>query len=418
MADKPVLSTEFVQSLQSASIGQLNRSSAISLAIWGFINIGSWFLFGRGNVHIIAEASNPSTALYGVVYAGLLLGCFMLLLVLIGLFSRKGLGIFLDGVGMLTVGVWNIMNIFIVPGIIKPYGYEVTDGTAGANIWIMLGIAQVFWAFRAWKTYFSCREWPSGISSEEAKAVLTQSNLVLNWPEGRRDRVFKGTIHRKGVFGMGEKNVPLVGMIQEDIVYLISEDLRVIMCSKLPDFINHSELNASNLNLVYDFEGIYVKATLSPVSAVIYLEVTGQPMRPEIIAKIADAKQSPFVILTPYLSDPNPQVRYQAVKALGNSTESSVADLLMKVLQEDSGIPRSAVIEVYTQKDYNISPELLESLWMENDAAIIPALMAYVRKYPSKGYLPVIERYISSVNDPVLVRDLGKLAKACGKASR
>lgn len=416
MTEIPTLDRSYVDSLKSEAVKKLNKSSAGSLVVWGLLNLALWLIFGRANVHILSEVTAPGTGLYVFVYSGLILGAGLMMLALIGMAAGRGLAMLLDGFGLLVIGLWNILYMFIAPGILEPYGYRMADGVGTSPIWIMLGISQIIWAFRAWGAFSTCREWVDLGGGEDPNIILGRLNTLLALNASREEQVFRGIIERKGFLGFGNQTSQLVGIVQNGQAYIFSNDMRTILCVGITEFRIHAEVNPSSLALTYLNDGIYVKATLDPASAIIYMELTKGRATSEMISKLAQAKEAPIPILLPYLHDPDPNTRYHTVLALGNSSASMIPDILLKVLLEDEGLPRSGVIEVYIRKGYDIGADLMANLLAENDAAVFVRLLQYIRKFPSPAYVPALEKALSGISDRAVARDVEKLIKACEKA--
>jgi hypothetical protein len=416
MAERVELTPEIIPAMQSAAIQKLNKSSAGSLLLWGLINLVVGGIFAIGNGKVIAQVSDPGFSLYFVCFSGLILGGMLLMMALVGVLSRNGLAIFLDGVGLMIIGLWNIVYLFITPIILEPYGLEVTGGIGGGPLWIMLGFSQVIWAVRSWRTFFNSQKWSDLPHGQDTSIALGRLDRLLYLSASREDGVIKGSIERKGFMGFGSQTVRYVGILQKGMFYLFSSDLRTILCTDVFDFRAHSSMDTTNLHLTYSKGGRNEMVVLEPCSAVIFMEMTGRKMTPDIMARIVKSKDGAVSIVQPYLKDPDPNVRYQAVKVLGFSNENIVPELLWNVLREDNGLPRAAVIDIYTQKGYDINPKLMEDLLAENDSSTFNSLLAYIRKHPKQEYQASLEKYMAVVTDASISRDIGKLVKLCAKA--
>jgi hypothetical protein len=105
------ISVKMLPSIRAISRDRAIKNAAMSLFVWGAINIVAWFYLGIENRKILSGLINPRLPIYLVIYGGVALGVMMLLFAFIGAL-RLSLVVLLDGFSLFCVGAWNIGYVF------------------------------------------------------------------------------------------------------------------------------------------------------------------------------------------------------------------------------------------------------------------------------------------------------------------
>lgn len=140
-----LLSRQGLARIQAVAQDGAALAAAKSLAAWGVINVGAWFLLGAENRGFLSRLANPTVSIYLLLYGGLVLGVAMLAFSALGYRTRLPATISVDGLALIGVGIWNIVHDFVAIGALRPYGYTIEKP---ATVWVVLGLCQLVWGSR------------------------------------------------------------------------------------------------------------------------------------------------------------------------------------------------------------------------------------------------------------------------------
>jgi hypothetical protein len=151
------------------------------LLLWGAINLGAWLVLGGNYRSTLLSLPNPGIEIFFLAYSGAIIGGLMLLFASLGLVIRHPIIVFLNGLSLLGVGLWNLLGDFFAMAVLKSYGYTIDTGPT--TIWMFLGILQIVWGGRDIKRYFSIPNKHSIVETLEMKHTKDMlKNLVKEKP--------------------------------------------------------------------------------------------------------------------------------------------------------------------------------------------------------------------------------------------
>ena len=97
------------------------------MLVWGAINTILWFTWGaKDRTIILSRFSEINLWMNIVLYGGLMIGITLLAFGKLGLLIRRPIVLFLDALGLLAVGAWNVSGNFLVLRGLREYGIHVT----------------------------------------------------------------------------------------------------------------------------------------------------------------------------------------------------------------------------------------------------------------------------------------------------
>ena len=153
------LITKYKSNERNASSSEINKSikkAIYTMLLWGAINTILWFILGtkdRATISSHFMEIKPWMSL--VLYGGLTIGIVLLAFGVLGLLIRRPIVLLLDAWGLLAVGVWNVASDFLATRALGEYGINFTVDILSVENWAwkILGIFQLVWGYRAFKTY-------------------------------------------------------------------------------------------------------------------------------------------------------------------------------------------------------------------------------------------------------------------------
>ncbi len=221
-----VVTKEGLPRIQSVTRDASVQGAVGSLAAWGAINVGAWFLLGVENREFLSRlTSNPTGGIYFLLYGGLILGMVMFVFAALGFTTRTSAAIFLDGLSLLAVGVWNIIHDFVAIVALRPYGYTVEKPS---TIWIMLGICQVVWGFRQFSSFGRIGSWsPAHMDSSGLQELKKLLRHFVEMAEQTDNRIIKASITSKGPLGFDfmSRTTQYTGRLLDDFALMVSAKL-------------------------------------------------------------------------------------------------------------------------------------------------------------------------------------------------
>lgn len=119
-----------------------------SLLFWAAVNVAGWYFLGGEMRDTLGRLSDPSGSITFLRYSGAIFGGVFFAFAVLGGATRSVLAVWLNGIALLSVGIWNVINLFVTIGALQPHGLTVQHSTAN-TFWIVLGLAQVVWGFQA-----------------------------------------------------------------------------------------------------------------------------------------------------------------------------------------------------------------------------------------------------------------------------
>jgi hypothetical protein len=276
---KDIVTNEDFSKIQSVAKDGKVLGAAGSLALWGIINIGAWFLLGKENREFLDRITNsPSGDIFFLIYGGLILGAIMFFFATIGFFTRISATIILDGLSLMAIGIFNIIHDFVAISALRPYGYTIEKPS---TMWIIFGACQLVWGYRQLSSFGRMTSWtPSHLSGLEMKELKVQLRKFVGMAESIENNIVKASITLRGPFGMEfmSQTTYYTGIILHDSIRMIS--------TKLDDcfIINRIELNKTKISEIVnlEIEGTSRSLIVAPLSVTMFKEWCAIPELAEV----------------------------------------------------------------------------------------------------------------------------------------
>jgi len=173
----------------------------MSLFIWGGINLMTWFSDYQKTHEQFNQIQAPPGTFTWYIYGGLVISLMMLAFGLLGQITKSTLVGYLDGIALITVGLWNISFQLFLDDAVKPYGLKVVGWKIGDfTIWQMLGFLQCIWGlaqiYRFWRFGFHPRGLNEAVKTEASKKLQEIVQAIPSPDAGR----FKLILGKKDFF--------------------------------------------------------------------------------------------------------------------------------------------------------------------------------------------------------------------------
>lgn len=260
---RTVITNEEFSKIQSVAKDGKVLGAAGSLALWGVINIGAWFLLGSENREFLTRiTTNISDDIFFLIYGGLILGALMFAFAVIGFFTRISATIILDGLSLMAIGVFNIIHDFVAVSALRPYGYTIEKPN---TMWIIFGACQLVWGYRQLSSFGRMTSWtPSRLPSMEMKELKKHLKKFVGMAESIDSKIVKASITLQGPFGMDfmSQTTYYTGIMIHDSIRMISNNLDDCF------IIHRPELNRTKLSEIVnlEIEGTSRNLVVSPLS--------------------------------------------------------------------------------------------------------------------------------------------------------
>jgi Tol biopolymer transport system component len=202
------------------------QNAVISLAVWGAINIGTWYFFGADDRKFLSGlTTNPAGSMYFLIYGGLILGAVMFAFAALGFTTRRSITIVLNGLSLIAIGIWNIIHNFIAMEALRPYGYTVETGPV--SFWSVFGIAQVIWGFQQFSSFWRIINWsPARLTGSELQKLKVQLHNFVSIKESAEDGIVKASItHNVLGIGLFSRTTQYTGRLLDNTALMISDKL-------------------------------------------------------------------------------------------------------------------------------------------------------------------------------------------------
>lgn len=407
---KAVVTKEGLSRIQTVARDGSIQGAVGSLATWGAINVGAWFLLGAENREFLSGLSgNPTGGIYFLLYGGLILGAFMFAFAALGFTTRTSATIFLDGISLLAVGIFNIIHDFVAIGALRPYGYTVEKPS---TIWIMLGVCQVVWGFRQFSSFGRIGSWsPAPLAKSEMRQMKKALQQFVGIAEEVGDGIVKASITTKGPLGLDfmSSTTQYTGRLLEDSALMVS--------GKLNDCFVIDRKAMSNASFSWDGtvkvdaeNGTETMAVTAP-SAIILKRWGGSPVSSADIKRLEATKTASTSILKPFLQVDDIEVRSATVSALGTSTATDAKDLVIPLLDESIGSVKAAAINACKQMKIDSVQEKVVSLLTTAEPVVRIAAARYLAEFPSETGRTAVETACNQETVPEVKKELTKAQK-------
>ena len=345
---KSVVTKEGLPRIQAVARDGSVQGAVGSLAAWGAINIGAWFLLGTEHREFLSRlTSNPTGGIYLLLYGGLILGALMFAFGALGFTTRTSAAIFLDGLSLLAVGVWNVIHDFVAIGALRPYGYTIEKPS---TFWIMLGVCQVVWGFRQFSSFGRIGSWsPANLARSEMQQMKTLLQQFVGMAEQTEDGIVKASITTKGPLGLDfmSRTSQFTGRLLDDSGLMVSAKLDDCFTIDRKVMSNASFLETGTLKV--EVESGTKAMDVNAPSVIALKKWGGIPVSLADIKRLETTKTASASVLKPFLGAGESEIRSAAVSALATSTAPDAKELVIPFLDESIGSVKAAAIDACRQ---------------------------------------------------------------------
>jgi len=386
------------------------RGAIGSLAVWGAINVGTWFLLGGENRKFLSGLPNPSDGIYVLLYGGLILGAAMLAFAAFGLVTRFSGTIFLDGLSLIGVGLWNVTSDFIAISTLRPYGYTIEKPS---TLWIMLGVCQLVWGARQFSAFARMAGWsiPYITRSDLADFRKTLQGFV-QLAEDPQQGLVKAFITVKGPLGLDimSRTTQYSGILSSNTVIMVSSSLDD--CFLITREAMNSGTFGSGGVLQVQVEQGYKVLSVTPLSVFVLKAWSGKPVQAVDIQFAAEQKALTMPILQRYLASEDPDLRTASVVALPTVSDEAAARLACMYIDDPSPAVQAAALQACAQLKVTTAGARAIDLLQHPDEHVRISAVKCLSAIPQPSAASALEKAMSFEETAAVKKELKRAIRA------
>ena len=380
------------------------------LAVWGAINVGAWFLLGGESRELLRGLSSPSDAMYLLLYGGLILGAIMLAFAAVGLVTRFWGVIFLDGLSLIVVGLWNVTSDFIAVSVLQSYGYTIA--TPGP-MWIVLGICQIVWGVRQLSTFtrMADRSVPRLTRGELGDLKKTLREFVELGDDPQRGLI-TASVTTKGLLGLDimSRTTECKGILSSDTAIMVSRGL--------DDCFTIAKQDASDATfspngvVAARAERDSMVLSVTPLSMFALKAWCGKPLQAADVQFAAEQKALTVLIIRTCLACEDADVRAASVAALATVSEEGAASLAGTCVNDSSPVVQAAALRVCAQLKVTAPGARAVGLLWHPDPNVRISAASYLSAVPQPSGVAALERAMACEGTAPVIKAMKCAARA------
>jgi len=404
------ISKEGFRRIQTAVQNGAVQGAIVSLAIWGVINNAGWIILSGDSRQIIGQLTpNPTGGLFFLAYGSLIFGIMMLAFAALGFFSQTYATLFLDGLSLVAIGIWNIAADIIAINALRPYGFTVTSPS---SFWVILGAFQVIWGFRRFSAFWRIGTWsPEHLSRSKIKELRQQLKLFVKMPESIEDGIVKASI-TVNTLGMTflPQTIDYTGALLEDAAVMVSNSLDDCFS------IDRSAMQAATFTAFGNAElQVEKKKKYLGVDAISILACKlwcDRPINAMDMDRLKEEKKSSVTLLRPYLQAADVQLRAAAVSALGALGDLEARSLAVSFLDDATAPVKAGAIDACRQMKLTSVQDKVVSFVNSQEPELCIAAVKYVAAFPSEKGRAAVELAAARPLTPRVKKEIDKAQRA------
>jgi len=405
---------QFQELFKEAGLARIQRvvqlgavqGAAISLLVWGAINIAGWAFFGEQSRQIVAGITdNPTGDLWLALYASLILGVGLLAFGLAGLLTRAYITVFLDGLSLIAIGIWNIAGDFVAINALRPYGYTLNNVS---QLVIILGVFQLIWGFRRLGAFWRFGRWsPQRMRGSEVTDLRRRLQGLVKTPESIESGIINAS-YTASTLGFLAQTTYYTGALLDDSAVLVSNSLDDCFTFDRAAF-KGARLTVSNATDI-QIEGKKKTLEIAPVSIMTLKLWCDMPLQTADFTRLG--KQGSVAVLKPYLRGGDITLRAAAVSALGALRDPDARRAAMAAMDDPAAPVQAAAFKACRQMKIASFPEKAAVALSSSDPALRIAVASYLAAFPSEVGRAAVERAASVERDPKVKSEVAKAQRA------
>jgi hypothetical protein len=160
-------------------------TSIKSLLIWGGINFTTSLGYYQETHEQFISMQAPPGTFTVFLYGGLVIGLIMIGFGILGQITKSALVGYLNGIALITVGIWNVIFQDSLDAAVKPYGYVVNVWKIGVfPVWQIVGILQCLWGIAQIYRFLRFGFYPIGLKQAvRTDALIKLQDIIVQSPK-------------------------------------------------------------------------------------------------------------------------------------------------------------------------------------------------------------------------------------------
>jgi hypothetical protein len=405
-----LISKEGFGRIQTAVQNGAVQGAIISLAIWSAINIGGWALLGAESRQIIIQiTANPTGGLFFLAYGSLIFGIVMLAFAALGILTRTYATLWLDGLSLIAIGIWNITSDIIAINALQPYGYSVTNPS---SFWVILGAFQVIWGFRQ----FSSFRWigirpPEHISRTDLSDLRKRLRDFVKMPESIEEGIVKASITVNTIgLGIATHTINYTGVLLEDEAVMVANSLDDCFVIKRSTMREANFTAFGNAELKIEKKKKYLGVDAPSILACKLW--CGRQINAMDMERLKKEKKASVPVLGPYLQAKDVQLRAAAVSALGGLNDPEAQRLAVSYLEDPAAAVKAGAVNACRGLKLTSVQDKVAAFLSNPEPALRIAAAKYLAAFPSENARAAVDQAAAAERAPRVKKEILKAQRA------
>jgi len=382
-----------------------------TLALWGFINLFIWFIFGAEDRNYFLNRNiTLNFDILLILYGGLFIACSMLLFALLGFITKLSSTILLDSISLFIVGVWNIAFQILELEVLPKYGIPLSS-TSFSSIPLMLGVLQISWSVQQLLVFMKIVNWKTKKSEKSQIDIFTEDlNNFVTLKESYDECIIKCSVVK--TFLMVTKQINYTGKICTDSIIFVSENINDII--EIPvDSLSNAKFIGNTLKI--KAKGVPRKLTLLPLSVYTIKLKQGLTLTPSDIMNVLKGYGWPYSFVEPYLINNDANIRTAAAISLDNIIDDNKKDIIYNCINSRFTDVQKEAINLCTKYNITQLKDVSDIFLTSKNPWVKIEISKYLQKYPVPCLSDNIQRAIECENNSVVKTELKKTYKIIRK---
>jgi hypothetical protein len=365
-------------------------NAAGSLAAWGAVNVGAWFLLNAEPRQLLSGLPHPSAGLYVLLYGGLVLGLAMLVWAALGFLTRFSGTLWLDGLSLIAVGLWNVASGVIMTGALSGSAYTAKKPGVW---WIVLGLCQAAWGVRWLPTLGRLACWRvARLSRQELGDSRKELRTFVRLADDPEQGLVAASVHVPGPLGLAclSRTVEYKGVLGSDASLWVSSGLDD--CFTLTRWETRRAAFRSEGTMRVQVEHGPKVLSVAPRSLLALKAWSGQPLHAEDIQFAAEQRALTIPMLQSCLAGEDPRLRAAAVTALPTVSDRYAASLAQKYIGDPAPMVQMAALQACARLRVRTAGGRALALLRHPDQNVRASAAQYLSAVPQPSGLAALEQ--------------------------
>ena len=386
-------------------------ASVGSLAAWGILNLLLWLPAWEEDQKLLDSIPDVPMLLYVLLYGVAVIGATMLVMAIVGALRPRSSVIALDASAVALVGAWNAAWPFVAMVVGRKLGFKVEfDST-----WLVLGICQLAWSFRQWRTYREVSGWApqvAGVGPEEYGRIKKHLSAFVKQDEDYFAGRIAGFVSDRGFLTPGVRK-GFRGQVLDDVMILVSKRLDECLRVRWEDAASATYSGAHPRTRVMTEGGLKL-LTLGALSVLAVKQWAGLPPTEKDIQRIVKKKKASARLLAMLLGRDDPTFHLIVLGAVGRLRGDPEAPAVAQSRLDDPlGSVRAAAIDACRALRVAGLDGRAIPMLADGEAVARKAAGAYLAAFPVAAACGPLRSAMQHEQDPAVARQMAKAVKAC-----